>query len=363
MAIFEVGQDKITMVQATSFAAAGLKERTDLQRLLRDQIEVVAPDVLVIAEEFGDWTESRRRIDLLGVDKDANLVIIELKRTDDGGHMELQAVRYAAMVSTLTAERAVEIFGRFLKERGREADPKQTLLDFLEWDELDEDRFAQDVRLVLVSADFSRELTTAVMWLNEKELDIRCVRIRPYSHDDRTLIDVQQVIPLPEVADYQVQVREKKRREKQSRTGADFTRFDVMINDNKYSDQWKRNAILLVVKHLCAHGTAPDDIADVLEPTKGKVRLWRAVEGEINDVEEFDVRASADAETHGKKYHSRRWHTRDGDLIVHDGSTYAFSNQWGRSWSQAMELLREHYPEVRLQWVPTKEMKGGMGIG
>jgi hypothetical protein len=27
-----------------------------------------APDVLVIAEEFGDWEDSRRRIDLLAID-------------------------------------------------------------------------------------------------------------------------------------------------------------------------------------------------------------------------------------------------------------------------------------------------------
>jgi len=29
-------------------------------------------------------------------------VAIELKRTEDGGHMELQSTRYAAMVSTMT---------------------------------------------------------------------------------------------------------------------------------------------------------------------------------------------------------------------------------------------------------------------
>ena len=57
------------------------------------------PSGMVLAEEFGEWEASRRRIDLLVLDKDANLVVVELKRTDDGGHMELQALRYAAMVS------------------------------------------------------------------------------------------------------------------------------------------------------------------------------------------------------------------------------------------------------------------------
>jgi len=45
-------------------------------------------------------------------------VVIELKRTEDGGHMELQAIRYAAMVSAMTFDGAVEIYGRYLRERG-----------------------------------------------------------------------------------------------------------------------------------------------------------------------------------------------------------------------------------------------------
>ena len=68
---------------------------------------------MVITEEFGDWLDSLRRIDLLCVNSDANLVVIELKRSDDGGHMELQALRYAAMVSAMTFDQAVETFARY----------------------------------------------------------------------------------------------------------------------------------------------------------------------------------------------------------------------------------------------------------
>src|SRR5271166_3910017 len=106
MPIFEITHEAIRRIPTTSFSIAGIKERSDLQRLLRNQIDVVSPDTLVLSEEFGEWEDSRRRIDLLGIDRDANLLVIELKRTEDGGHMELQAIRYAAMVSTLTFERA-----------------------------------------------------------------------------------------------------------------------------------------------------------------------------------------------------------------------------------------------------------------
>lgn len=331
----------------------GLRERTDLQRLLRDHIEAVSPDTLVIAEEFGEWTDSRRRIDLLGIDKAANLVVIEFKRTDDGGHMELQAVRYASMVSTLVSQRAVEIFGRYLESRGVDDDAEQRLLEFLEWDELDDDRFAQDVRLVLVSADFSRELMTAVMWLNEKDLDIRCVRIRPYAYDGKTLIDVQQVIPLPEAADYQVQVREKMRRERKARGSTiDFTRYDVVVNDRSFPAQWKRNAILLAVKGIVSHGIAPELIKKVLQPVKGQ-RLFTVVPEETADPERFRALAVEITAADGRQFDDRRWHTHEGDLLVHDGHTYALTNQWGKRWLEAMEMLKQRFPQVELRWEPT----------
>jgi RecB family endonuclease NucS len=111
--IYEFSQTGIVALKETAFSSVNVHERRDLQRLLRENVEVIAPETLVISEEFGEWEDSRRRIDLLGIDKDANLVVIELKRTEDGGHMELQSIRYASMISTMTFDRAADVFGRY----------------------------------------------------------------------------------------------------------------------------------------------------------------------------------------------------------------------------------------------------------
>lgn len=58
-----------------------------------------------------------------------------------------------------------------------------------------------------------------MLWLNERDLDIRCVRLRPYLLGNRTLLDIQQVIPLPEAAEYHVHLR-KKEAEKRLAKGA-----------------------------------------------------------------------------------------------------------------------------------------------
>lgn len=352
MAIFELKAEQIIKLPGTTFGAEGIKERTDLQRLLRTHCDVVSPETLVIAEEFGYWRDSKRRIDLLGLDKHANLVVIELKRTEDGGQMELQAIRYAAMVSTMTFDQAVAARARFQNQHNIEGDPEQAILNFLEWDEPDEERFAQTVRIVLVSADFSKELTTAVMWLNTRDLDIRCVRLKPYALDGRVLMDVQQVIPLPEAAEYQVQVKEKSQKERKSREGgADFTRYDVSIRAEVHTNQWKRRAILLVVRTLVDDGVAPDQIAELIYWRSH--RLWWTVEGNV-DSEQFASHADKDAQATGKGFDAGRWFCGNNELIHANGRTYALSSQWGKRWTEAMTLLAERFPDYEISFTPAK---------
>lgn len=216
MAIFEITQAGLKPVAETRFDAEGLRERADIQRLVRENINILEDGLMVVAEEFGEWMDSSRRIDLLCLDTDANLVVVELKRTIDGGHMELQAIRYAAMVSAMTFDQLIDVHARFLNRGSPNIEgARAAILDFLGWATPDEERFGEDVRIILASADFGKELTTAVVWLNDRGLDIRCVRLKPYKiADGRILLDVQQLIPLPEVAEFQTQIGIKKQAER-----------------------------------------------------------------------------------------------------------------------------------------------------
>lgn len=56
MPIYEFASEEIRPLSKTTFGQVQLQERRDLQRLLRANIAVVAPDTLVIAEEFGTGT-------------------------------------------------------------------------------------------------------------------------------------------------------------------------------------------------------------------------------------------------------------------------------------------------------------------
>lgn len=259
MPLYQITEQSFRAIPEASFAEMRIGERTDLQRLLRTQIEVLGDDLYVLTEEFGDWEDSKRRIDLLAVDSDANLVVIELKRTQDGGHMELQAIRYASMVSAMTFERATQIHGEFLRRVGQPPEEAQSrLLEFLGWEEPDEDAFADDVRIVLVSENFGKELTTAVLWLREREIDIRCVRLRPYRDADRTMIDVQQIIPLPEAHDYQVQLREKEQQGRRQRAA----RHDERL-------RFWEGVVDIAREHNTRHANIKPGIANWISATSG----------------------------------------------------------------------------------------------
>jgi hypothetical protein len=221
-------------------------------------------------------------------------------------------------------------------------------LEFLELEEPDEEEFAQDVRIVLASAEFSKELTTAVIWLNDHGLDIRCVRLKPYKDGDRTLLDVQTVIPLLEAEAYQVQIREKQQRERASRRSSRyFTRYDVSVDSAVYENQPKRWAIYYVVKHLIENGVRPEEI--------GKVIFWRKTlfqkfDGELAGGEVVERITQSDLG--GKTPHYRRYFSQDSEIFHVGSETYTLSNQWGGRTIEAINLLSMAFPKVHISVRP-----------
>lgn len=227
MPVYEVQNGKLSAASPTQFYVEGLRERQDIQRMLREQIAILGEGLLVLSDEYGGWIDSNRRIDLLCIDTEANLVVVELKR-DDAGHMELQAIRYAAMIARMTFAEAVDAHAQYLRRLGEDGDDAEgRLLAFLNWEEPEQEEFGDSVRIILASANFGKELTTAVLWLREQGLDISCVRLSPYKlGDGRLLLDVQPIIPLPEATQFQTQIGLKRQAEQKAKSERHEIRYE-----------------------------------------------------------------------------------------------------------------------------------------
>ena len=177
------------------------------------------------------------------------------------------------------------------------------------------------------------------------------MRLKPYKLAERLLVDVQQIVPLPEAADYQFQVREKAQKERQARvSGADFTRFDIKIGEEAHHSVWKRNALYLICRRLCDNGVAPGEIAALFT---WRNNAWYSVPGTVN-APEFQRLASEKAVSGGPSFDPARWFADEGELLHASGNTYAFSKMWGgKKWHRAMNLLKETYPQFNIEFTPT----------
>ena len=245
MAIFKMVGDKedLVKIESTSFWQEGLLERSDLQRLLRDKPEVLEEGLLIISEEFGNWEDSRRRIDLLALDANGRLTVIELKRGDTGEHMDLQAIRYAAMVANMTFQQAIDTFQSYLEGRAAADGGDDVALDDAESQLREHLGSAEDgsqaiqsdiPRIILVSEGFSKELTTCVLWLNDSwlstaGLDIECVQLQLHRNGNELLLETRTLIPLPEASDYKERIAERQREERVQRAGKPQWLSDINV--------------------------------------------------------------------------------------------------------------------------------------
>lgn len=323
MGLFKIDNGDLSTLPKTSFAAENLREREDIQEALKKNISAIAPDCIVISEEFSFWEESRRRIDLLVIDKNANIVVIELKRDETGAHMELQALRYASMVSTLTFNKAAEHFQNYLDSQQQGQDAKSILLNFVDLSEDDLDEFGRDVRIILASADFSKELTTSVLWLRSKQIDISCVRLTPYKHGNEVLINAEQIIPIPEAEEYLVRFREKTNEVLATSCNASNRDYSTYLYQGETYNK-RKLALTVMIDWIEEHD--PNSLEDLLEVFPKTVH--RGIAKNLDEVPENRL---------------KRFHSNDDQIItLASGEEIIISNQWSlKSITRLIERLSE----------------------
>ena len=194
-------------ITEVEFARLGLQERRDIQEWIAANPGILGDDLLIVGKEFSGFDRTNERLDLLGVARDGALVIIELKRDDTGADAHWQAIKYASYFRHATADDIVGMLADYGEMTEREA--ANRLLKHLQADDFG--ALNHDQRIILASHRFAPEVTSAVLWLNEKapnENLITCVQLTPY-HDQITrslYVQASTIIPLPGIDDYVVRV-------------------------------------------------------------------------------------------------------------------------------------------------------------
>ena len=211
-----LSENRLKKLEERRFADLNLHERAHLQEWLANQPDALGEDLLIIQKEFDGFADTRERLDLLALDKDGQLVVIENKLDDSGRDVTWQALKYATYVSSLTKAQIVDIYQSYLERYCGGGNAMQSICEFLDVEELEEVVLnpGNDQRLMLIAANFRKEVTSTVLWLREHRIDARCFKVSPYSFGDELLVDIQQVIPTPEAADFMISMAEKEIEEK-----------------------------------------------------------------------------------------------------------------------------------------------------
>lgn len=208
--MYKVDIDKktLTKVPTTSFSALSLKERFDIQEWIEGTPDILGEKLLVIGKEL--ILPSGKRLDLLAIDNQGSLAVIELKREDSGSNVEWQAIKYASYCSSFSHDEIYEHFAEYLSS---DTDDAQVKIE--EFINCEPDELNQKQRIILVSTEFHAEVISAVLWLRESEIDISCIRLKPYLDESNTLfINPEIIIPLPEAKDY---IKKKETKQKEQR--------------------------------------------------------------------------------------------------------------------------------------------------
>jgi hypothetical protein len=207
---------RLVKLVSKRFADLGVKERFDIEEWIEKSPDILGEELLIIAKELE--LPSGIRLDLLAIDKKANLVIIELKRDEADKNVEWQAIKYASYCTNFLRD---EIFSYYAQYLQADADDAQLKIEEFIDEELD--NLNQEQRIILVAKEFHSDSVSAVLWLYDHDIEIKCIRLRLYVDDDGdSFITPDVIIPLPEAKDY-VKRKEVKQKEFKERIRSSFS--------------------------------------------------------------------------------------------------------------------------------------------
>lgn len=142
----------------TSLAEHGRREPDDLEAWIASEPSILGSDIVLIGRQVG--TQSGP-LDLLGIDKTGNAVIIELKRDRLPREVLAQAIDYASDVATWSVERLSEECAKY---RGKSLD--DILSDTFDDVDIENLTINEGQRILLVGFGAESSLERMVEWLS-----------------------------------------------------------------------------------------------------------------------------------------------------------------------------------------------------
>ena len=230
------------------FSELGFKERSNLQEWIVRHPDVLGEELLIIQKEFDGFHDTSERLDLLALDKDGSLVIIENKLDDTGKDVVWQALKYTSYCSTLTTRQIIEIYQKYLdRYETNDLDAKGRIMEFLGIE--DEESLLlndKDQRIIFIAHNYRKEVTSTVVWLLNHDIQIQCFKATPYKLGDDIFLQIEQIIPQPELKEYMIDLNIKEKEDKGRSKKVEETRAELMEFWKMMKEDLKEHDIHLI---------------------------------------------------------------------------------------------------------------------
>lgn len=176
----EVGIWKVENDHPKRLNYSAIQSEKKLETLLEKDTSILGEDVLIIGRQV--VTEHGKSIDLLGMDRDGNLIIYELKKNQTPREVVAQAMDYASWVQTLTYEAVEELYEGNYKEpleKGFAAQFQQQLPEELNTGH----------RMVIVCAELDHATERIINYLTENyNVPINALYFRYFVENDEEFL-------------------------------------------------------------------------------------------------------------------------------------------------------------------------------
>jgi len=214
MFLIDKEKNEAISISKKTFQELEFKERKHLQEWISKNTDILGERLLIIQKEFSGFDDTKERLDLLALDESGNLVIIENKLDDSGRDVVWQALKYASYCSSLTKNDIKDIFQKYLDAQGEKEHSEKLICDFLETEDFSEIELnSDDQRIIMIAANFRKEVTSTAMWLLDHNIKIKCIKVTPYELNGQVLLDTEQIIPIVDAEDYLIKIANKKQEE------------------------------------------------------------------------------------------------------------------------------------------------------
>jgi hypothetical protein len=311
-----ISNDRPTALEPVPFQ--GRVDELTLERWIVDNPGLVGEPLLVLGNQLAEFEEDRDRLDILALDRSGEIVLVELKVSDDFRVTDLQALAYAGAYARRSPKDLASTLRRHMRTsasgppapamgNGTEAevdaaeasgaepsipyeDALAAIASFIEIDDIADWQPSQHVRIKLVAPNFPRRVLQTVKWLGDVySVRIEAITVRLFeTAPKRYSIAFERLLPLPAEEEFDMTIRDRENRQRVENTSRRPAVLPLLVNEGKLEHNqrlWVTKTILLVEDR---GKWDPDSIVfqvRVHAPDGAQPKLaWRASESDPEEI-------------------------------------------------------------------------------